>query len=78
MRWKQLENAFYIRWVQRMKLCIYQYKLLNRLGFHQRPWHSIGHLHLHCIELPFRGCFAKFTHRYPFFVTSERVHKWID
>ena len=36
-----------------------------RLGFHDRPWTSIHHLHLHCIGLPF-------------FVALEKVRKRIQ
>lgn len=52
--------------------------LQSSLGFHQRPWHSISHLHLHCIELPYKNCFAKFSHSFPFLVSTERVRKWIQ
>ncbi|KAK8826224.1 hypothetical protein WA538_001368, partial [Blastocystis sp. DL] len=46
------------------------------LGFHRRPWHTIGHLHLHCIGLPFKNCWSKFSHSAPFLVSAEKVKGW--
>lgn len=49
-----------------------------RLGFHDRPWTSIHHLHLHCIGLPFKNCWAQFSHSPPFFVALDKVRKRIQ
>ncbi|KAK8800366.1 hypothetical protein WA171_004997 [Blastocystis sp. BT1] len=49
-----------------------------RCGFHRRPWHTIGHLHLHCIGLPFKNCFSKLSHSSPFFVSISKVKQWIQ
>lgn len=52
--------------------------IICRLGFHRRPWHTIGHLHLHCIGLPFKNCWSKFSHSAPFLVSAEKVKGWIE
>ncbi|OAO17111.1 Histidine triad containing protein [Blastocystis sp. ATCC 50177/Nand II] len=45
------------------------------LGFHDRPWTSIHHLHLHCIGLPFKNCWSKSSHSRPFFISLDKLRK---
>ena len=45
------------------------------LGFHTPPFHSIDHLHLHCIELPFTQPFAawRYSTRSLWFLSVDSV-----
>ena len=49
--------------------------VMTSLGFHDRPWTSIHHLHLHCIGLPFKNCWSKFSHSRPFFISLDKLLK---
>ncbi len=43
-------------------------------GFHVPPFHSIDHLHLHCVTPPYRGWRAlKYKPGTPWFVTVEEL-----
>ncbi|ETW06181.1 hypothetical protein, variant [Aphanomyces invadans] len=32
----------------------------HKFGFHQYPFNSVSHLHLHCIVPPFTNCWSRF------------------
>ena len=45
------------------------------LGFHVPPFHSVNHLHMHCIALPFTQPFASWRYgpNLPWFVTVQHI-----
>ncbi|KAK8803265.1 hypothetical protein WA158_000959 [Blastocystis sp. Blastoise] len=49
-----------------------QYKGI-KYGFHVRPFHSIKHLHLHCLGLPYHSCFDNIIYHSPFFMTADKA-----
>lgn len=49
-----------------------------RIGFHHPPRNSIGHLHMHCIVLPFKSLKSKISYSDWFwFITPEELIKKI-